>query len=155
MHGAPGREACPLPCSPFKSCTMPRSISWRSTVDCQGRANLAPCSQWQNLTFDPPLVMLAANPYADGRRNHTVLSAEATAWFVWTMATSELREAVNISAVESPDVVDEFAQARVTKARCIDAPGRRVADSPSQFECRYLASHRLAGRSAHDPVEIS
>jgi len=138
LQYAPGREACPLPCSPFKSCTVPRPIGWLSTVDAAGRANLAPYSQWQNLSFDPPRVMFAANPDADGRRKHSVLNAEATGWFVWNMATHDLREAVNISAMEWPEGVDECDKAGVTKAACLDAPGPRVAESPAHFECRYL-----------------
>ncbi len=154
MHYAPGREACPLPFSPFKSCTVPRPIGWLSTVDAQGRANLAPYSQWQNLSFDPPMVMFAANPYADGRRKHSVLNAEATGWFVWNMATYDLREAVNISAMEWPDGVDEFEKAGVTKAACLDAPGPRVAESPAHLECRYLSTTRLKGNSVHGWVDV-
>ena len=154
MHYAPGREACPLPFSPFKSCTVPRPIGWISTVDGQGRANLAPYSQWQNLSFDPPLVMFAANPYADGRRKHSVLNAEETGWFVWNMATYALREAVNISAMEWPEGVDEFDKAGVTKATCIEAPGPRVAESPAQFECRHMQTTRLKGNSAHGWVDV-
>lgn len=154
MHYAPGREACPLPYSPFKSCTVPRPIGWLSTVDVAGRANLAPYSQWQNLSFDPPMVMFAANPYADGRRKHSVLNAEATGWFVWNMATYDLREAVNISAMEWPDGVDEFEKAGVTKAACLDAPGPRVAESPAHFECRYLSTTRLRGNSPHGWVDV-
>jgi len=154
MHYAPGREPCPLPFSPFKSCTVPRPIGWLSTVSADGVANLAPYSQWQNLTFDPPMVMFAANQYADGRRKHTVLNAEATGWFVWNMATYALREAVNISAVEWPEGVDEFDKAGVTRAACIDAPGPRVAESPAQFECRYLSTHRLRGSSNHGWVDV-
>lgn len=103
MHYAPGREACPLPYSPFKSCTVPRPIGWISTVDGRGRSNLAPYSQWQNLSFDPPMVMFAANPYSDGRCKHSVVNAEETGWFVWNMATYALREAVNISSMEWPE----------------------------------------------------
>jgi flavin reductase (DIM6/NTAB) family NADH-FMN oxidoreductase RutF len=154
MHYAPGREACPLPYSPFKSCTVPRPIGWLSTVDAQGRANLAPYSQWQNLSFDPPMVMFAANPYSDGRRKHSVLNAEATGWFVWNMATYALREAVNISAMEWPEGVDEFERAGVTKAPCLDAPGPRVAESPAHFECRYLSTTRLKGNSPHGWVDV-
>ncbi|MBL9054457.1 MAG: flavin reductase family protein [Tabrizicola sp.] len=154
MHYAPGREACPLPVSPFKSCTVPRPIGWLSTVDAQGRANLAPYSQWQNLSFDPPMVMFAANPYADGRRKHSVLNAEATGWFVWNMATYALRDAVNTSAMEWPDGVDEFEKAGVTKAACLDAPGPRVAESPAHFECRYLSTTRLKGNSPHGWVDV-
>ena len=154
MHYAPGIDKCPLPYSPFKSCTVPRPIGWLSTVNRQGKANLAPYSQWQNLTFDPPMVMFAANQYSDGRRKHTVLNAEETGWFVWNMATYALREAVNISAMEWPDGTDEFDKAGVTKAACIDAPGPMVAESPAQFECRYLSTHRLAGRSNHGWVDV-
>ncbi len=154
MHYAPGKDPCPLPYSPFKSCTVPRPIGWLSTISRDGVANLAPYSQWQNLTFDPPMVMFAANQYADGRRKHTVINAEQTGWFVWNMATYDLREAVNISAMEWPDGIDEFSRAGVTPAPCIDAPGPRVAESPAHFECRYLSTHRLRGNSAHGWVEV-
>ena len=154
MHYAPGREACPLPYSPFKSCTVPRPIGWLSTISTAGVANLAPYSQGQNLSFDPPMVMFAANPYSDGRRKHSVINAEATGWFVWNMATYALREAVNISAMEWPEGEDEFAHAGVTPIPCLDAPGPRVAESPAHFECRYLSTTRLKGNSAHGWVDV-
>lgn len=154
MHYAPGTDPCPLPFSPFKSCTVPRPIGWLSTISKDGKPNLAPYSQWQNLSFDPPMVMFAANPYADGRRKHTVINAEDTGWFVWNMATYALREAVNISAMEWPEGVDEFVQAGVTKTPCIDAPAPRVAESPAHFECKYLSTTRLRGNSAHGGVDV-
>ncbi len=154
MHYAPGREACPLPYAPFKACTVPRPIGWLSTISAKGVPNLAPFSQWQNLTFDPPMVMFAANQMSDGTRKHTVVNAEETGWFVWNMATYDLREAVNISAMEVPEDVDEFERAGVTKEACIDAPCPRVAESPAHFECRYLSTHRLRGSSNHGTVDV-
>ncbi|MFK7942542.1 MAG: flavin reductase family protein [Paracoccaceae bacterium] len=154
MHFAPGKEPNPLPYDPFKSCTVPRPIGWLSTVSVEGATNLAPYSQWQNLTFDPPMVMFAANQLSDGRRKDTVLNAEATGWFVWNMATYDLREAVNISASEFPPEVNEFVEAGVTEAPCIDAPGPRVAESPCHFECRYLSTHRLPGGSTAGWVDV-
>ncbi|QFT80464.1 Flavin reductase like domain protein [Roseovarius sp. THAF27] len=154
MHYAPGQEDCPLPFSPFKSCTVPRPIGWLSTVSVDGVHNLAPYSQWQNLTFDPPMVMFAANQYPDGRRKDTVINAEETGWFVWNMATFELREAVNISAMAVPPEEEEFDAAGVTRAACIDAPGMRVAESPAHFECRYLSTHRLRGDSNAGWVDV-
>lgn len=50
-----------LPHDPFKSSTVPRPIGWISTVSKDGKDNLAPYSQYQNLTWDPPMVMFAAN----------------------------------------------------------------------------------------------
>lgn len=154
MHYAPGKESCPLPFSPFKSCTVPRPIGWLSTISPGGVANLAPYSQWQNLTFDPPMVMFAANQYPDGRRKDTVINAEETGWFVWNMATYDLREAVNISAMAVPAEEDEFDAAGVTKAACVDAPGPRVAESPAHFECRYLSTTRLRGSSNVGWVDV-
>ena len=106
MHYDPRSDDCPLPYSPFKSCTVPRPIGWLSTISTDGVANLAPYSQWQNLTFDPPMVMFAANQYSSGKRKHTVINAEETGWFVWNMATYDLREAVNLSAMEVDADVD-------------------------------------------------
>lgn len=154
MQFAPRREACPLPYHPFKSCTVPRPIGWLSTISADGVHNLAPYSQWQNLTFDPPMVMFAANQLPDGRRKDTVLNAEQTGWFTWNMATWDLREAVNISAMVLPSDVDEFERAGVTKADCVDAPGARVAESPCHFECRYLSTHRLPGNSPVGCVDV-
>jgi flavin reductase (DIM6/NTAB) family NADH-FMN oxidoreductase RutF len=140
MHYDPRSDACPLPYDPFKSCTVPRPIGWLSTISRDGRANLAPYSQWQNITFDPPIVMFAANQHVDGRRKDTVVNAEETGFFVWNMATYALREAVNKSAQDVAYGVDEFEIAGVTKASCITAPGPRVAESPCHFECKYLTT---------------
>ena len=154
MHYAPATEECPLPFSPFKSCTVPRPIGWLSTISADGIENLAPYSQWQNLTFDPHLVMFAANRYPDGRRKDTVLNAEETGWFVWNMATYALRDAVNTSAMAVEPGVDEFESAGIEKAACVDAPGSRVADSPCHFECRYLSTHSLPGNSPVGGVDV-
>ncbi len=154
MEYTPGRETCPLPFSPFKSCTVPRPIGWLSTISRDGVHNLAPYSQWQNLTFDPPMVMFAANQYPDGRRKDTVINAEQTGWFVWNMATWDLREAVNISAMAVAPDVDEFEAAGMAKTACSAAPGARVAASPCHFECRYLSTHRLPGNSPVGGVDV-
>ncbi len=154
MHYDPRVDDRPLPFDPFKSCTVPRPIGWLSTISTAGIANLAPFSQWQNLTFDPPLVMFAANGYADGRRKDTVINAENSGWFVWNMATWDLREAVNRSAQDFSAEVDEFDHAGVSKAECIDAPGPRVAESPCHFECRYLSTTRFPGKSEVGNVDV-
>jgi len=154
MHYAPGVDRCPLPYDPFKSCTVPRPVGWLSTISRSGVANLAPYSQWQNLTFDPPMVMFSANQSTLGGRKDTVVNAEETGWFVWNMATWELREAVNVSAMALPPEVDEFDRAGVSKAPCIDAPGPRVAESPCHFECRHLQTVRLPGNSDVGTVDV-
>ena len=154
MKYAPGREPSPLPYSPFKSCTVPRPIGWLSSVSRAGVENIAPYSQWQNLTFDPPMVMFSANQYPDGRRKDTVVNAEETGWFVWNMATYALREAVNLSAMALPPHESEFDRLAVTRDYADNAPVPMVRESPVKFECRYLSTHRLRGNSPAGCVDI-
>lgn len=154
MKYDPTRDANPLPFSPFKSCTVPRPIGWLSSVSPEGVENLAPYSQWQNLTFDPPMVMFSANQYPDGRRKDTVLNAERTGWFVWNMATWDLREAVNLSAMDLPPGVSEFETHGIERVTADLSPTPMVSASPCHFECRYLSTHRLKGNSAIGTIDI-
>lgn len=154
MHYSPLSEDCPLPFSPFKSCTVPRPIGWISTISRDGVANLAPYSQYQNLTFDPPMVMFSANQTVDGARKDTTKNIEETGWFVWNMATWDLREAVNKSAMYVPPEEDEFDTAGVTKAPSIDCDVPRVAESPCHFECEYVTTHRIPANSDVATVDV-
>ena len=145
MYYEPGVTAHGLPHDPFKSCVVPRPIGWISTMDGQGRHNLAPYSQFQNVTFNPPIVMFSANQDTGGQRKDSVRNAEETGEFVWNMATYALRDAVNISAEELPHGVDEFERAGLTKLPSRKVRPARVAGSPIQFECVYLNTLRFPG----------
>ena len=154
MHYNPSTDDRPLPFDPFKACTVPRPIGWISTISKSGLSNLAPFSQWQNITYDPPIVMFSADQHVDGRKKDTVINAEETGYFVWNMATYDLREAVNKSAQPVARGVDEFELAGVTKAPCIEAPGFRVAESPCHFECKYLNTLRFPGTTKVSDAEV-
>ncbi len=154
MKYDPAAEKCPLPYSPFKSSTVPRPIGWLSSISPDGVENLAPYSQWQNLTFDPPMVMFSANQYPDGRRKDTVLNAEQTGWFVYNMVTYDLREAMNISAMALPPEESEFERAGITRRYADLCPVPMVADSPVHFECRYLSTHRFTGNSKVGTIDV-
>ena len=154
MKYSPGSEPCPLPFSPFKSCTVPRPIGWLSSRSADGVDNIAPYSQWNNLTFDPPMVMFAANRYPDGRRKDTVLNAEATGLFVWNMATYALRDAVNRSAMALGPGESEFDRIDVTRIRTERGGVPMVKESPCRFECRYLSTHTQRGGSPMATVDV-
>ncbi|MGB3141782.1 MAG: flavin reductase family protein, partial [Aestuariivirga sp.] len=154
MHYDPRKDARPLSYDPFKSCTVPRPIGWISTISSDGKPNLAPFSQWQNITYDPPIVMFSADQHVDGRKKDTVINAQETGYFVWNMATYDLREAVNKSAQPVPSGVDEFELAGVTKTGCIEAPGPRVAESPCHFECRYLRTVHFPGTTKVSDADV-
>ena len=154
MKWHPKTEPNPLPYSPFKSSTVPRPIGWLSSVDPEGRENIAPYSQWQNLTFDPPMVMFSANQYPDGRRKDTVLNAEQTGWFVWNMATYDLREEVNKSAMALPHEESEWDHLEVTKIYADNYPVPMIAESPIKFECRYKTTLRIPGNTPVGTIDL-
>ncbi|HYF60873.1 MAG TPA: flavin reductase family protein [Burkholderiaceae bacterium] len=154
MYYEPGRTPHGLKHDPFKSCVVPRPIGWISTVDERGRHNLAPYSQFQNVGFDPPIVMFSANQNSSGRRKDSVRNAERGGEFVWNLATWALREAVNASAQELPPDVDEFEVAGLEKAPSRLVKPMRVARSPIQFECRYLNTLRFPGNGPMGSVDV-
>jgi flavin reductase (DIM6/NTAB) family NADH-FMN oxidoreductase RutF len=143
-----------LPHNPFKSCTIPRPIGWLSTISRDGLPNLAPFSQWQNLTWDPPMVMFAANQSVSGGRKDTVRNAEDTGWFVWNMATWDLREAVNLSSRAVGSDISEFALTGLRAVPSVLAPAPRVAESPCHFECRYLQTIRIPAATEVASVDL-
>jgi len=154
MHYDPDKNDHGLAHSPFKSCVIPRPIGWISTISPDGVHNLAPYSQFQNLTFDPPYVMFAANQNTLGKRKDSVVNTEQTGEFVYNMATYDLRDAMNRSAAEVPPDIDEFELAGLTKAASIRVKPYRVAESPIQFECRYHQTIRLPGNGLMGTVDI-
>jgi flavin reductase (DIM6/NTAB) family NADH-FMN oxidoreductase RutF len=143
-----------LPFDPFKSCVVPRPIGWISTVDAQGRHNLAPYSQFQNVSFDPPMVMFSANQTTQGLRKDTVANIEANGEFVWNMATYAQRDAVNISGEELDPGIDEFERAGLQKLPSHRVKPMRVAGSPIQFECVLITTLRLPGNSPMGTVDV-
>lgn len=136
---------------------MPRPIGWISTVSPSGVHNLAPYSQFNNLTFDPPYVMFSANQTPSARRKDTVANVEATGRFTWNLATWALREAVNITAEQVPADVDEFERAGLEKEFTTVLQEPRVPmvkASPVKFECEYHSTLRLPGNPPMGTVDV-
>ena len=90
MYYEPGVTPHGLPHDPFKSCVVPRPIGWISTVDAQGRDNLAPVSQFQNVTFDPPIVMFSAQqtPRVNARTRSATPRRQASSSGTWRRTNS-------------------------------------------------------------------
>jgi len=173
MFYEPGKTPHNLPHDPFKACVVPRPIGWISTTSATSPAqhNLAPYSQFNNLTFDPPYVMFSANQTPDHHRKDSVVNAEQTGKFCWNLATWDLREKVNITAEQVPYGVDEFDRAGLTKCWSSKLPGDvvdaaasgeggrgnpvpMVAESPVRFECVYHSTLRLPGNPPMGSVDV-
>lgn len=155
MFYEPSKNNHGLKRNPFKSCTVPRVIGWISTKNEDGSDNLAPYSQFTNLTFDPPIVLFSANQNVAGERKRTVKNIERTGEFVYNMVSYDLREAMNRSSIfEIPEEMeDKFEDAGVSKtpSRLVDV--MRVAESPVQYECRYMQTIRIPGNDTLATVD--
>ncbi|MEY2619436.1 MAG: hypothetical protein RL522_2438 [Pseudomonadota bacterium] len=147
MFYNPQTERSGLPFNPFKSCCVPRPIGWVSTVSQAGVHNLAPYSQFQNLTWDPPTVMVAANARLDGSLKDTTTNILETGEFVWNMATWDLREWVVGSSRDFPPQTDEFEALGIDWLPSRSVRPRRVAASPVHFECRLTQKLQVPGNT--------
>ena len=142
-----------LPHDPFKSCVAPRPIGWITTLDKEGRVNLAPYSFFNGVASDPPMVMFANNAPAERPAKDSLANCEATGEFVCNIATWDLREAMNRTSAPVPAGTDEMTLAGLEAApsRLVKPP--RVKAAPIHLECLYdqtveLPRNTPGGRNA-------
>lgn len=142
--------------NPFKSCTVPRVIGWISTKNEDGTDNIAPYSQFTNLTFDPPLVLFSANQNVFDDRKNTVKNIERTGEFVYNMVSEDLAEAMNKSSIaELPEgFKDKFDYCGLEKAESKIVDVARVKASPVQYEIKYVQTLRLPGVDKLNTIDI-
>lgn len=132
------REGHGLPHDPFKAIVAPRPVGWISTLDAEGRANLAPYSFFNGCGDNPPMVMFAQT----GRKSRdepvkdTIANIRATGEFACNIVGETLRDAMNVSTGVYEAGVDEFEQAGLAKApgQAIAVP--HVAAAPAVLECK-------------------
>jgi len=129
-----------LPHNPFNAIVGPRPIGWISTVDVEGRRNLAPYSFFNGFCYEPPIVGFSSTGWKDSAAN-----ALATGEFVWNLATMDLAQAMNVTSATVPHDVDEFELSGLTPAPSTLVKPPRVAESPVAFECRVSQQIRLTG----------
>jgi flavin reductase (DIM6/NTAB) family NADH-FMN oxidoreductase RutF len=122
-------------------CVVPRPIAWVGTVDPQGVYNLAPFSFFNAIGASPPALCVSFSTTAqrDGLKD-SLRNVLATGEFTVNIVSEELAEAMNITAVDFPPEIDEFAAAGLTPlpGQTVRAP--RVGEAPICFECRMLTS---------------
>src|SRR5438552_5999701 len=144
MFYEPDKRDHGLPRDPFKALVVPRPIGWISSIDPEGRPNLAPYSYFNGVASDPPCVMFAPSlrsperTHKDSHRN-----AERTGEFVVNLATFELREAMNASSASLPAGANEFLAAglETLPSRLVKPP--RVKGARVHLECVYLKTVEL------------
>ncbi len=139
MFYEPRKRDHGLPHDPFKAIVAPRPIGWISTVDAEGRPNLAPYSFFNAVASRPPVVMFSSESRKDSLRN-----VEASGEFVCNLATWDLREAMNETSAPLPGGESEFVRAGLaTEASRLVRPPR-VAGIAAALECRLLRTVPLS-----------
>jgi flavin reductase (DIM6/NTAB) family NADH-FMN oxidoreductase RutF len=151
MFYEPDKRNHGLPRDPFKALVVPRPIGWISTIDPEGRPNLAPYSYFNGVASDPPCVMFAPSlrtPERTHKDSHH--NAERTGEFVVNLATFAQREAMNASSASLPAGVNEFVAAglETLPSRMVKPP--RVKFSPVHLECAYLKTVELPSTRANE-----
>jgi flavin reductase (DIM6/NTAB) family NADH-FMN oxidoreductase RutF len=115
---------------------VPRPIGWISSLDAEGRNNLAPFSFFNAVCSNPPTVLFCPGiRNSDGQPKDTLKNVRATGEFVANIVTESLAEAMNLTSGEYPSVVDEFEIAGLTPIPSLKVHPMRVAESPIHYEC--------------------
>jgi flavin reductase (DIM6/NTAB) family NADH-FMN oxidoreductase RutF len=145
-----------LPLDPFKAIVTPRPIGWITTVDAQGRVNLAPFSFYNGVSDAPPMVMYCpGGSYGNSPAKHSLINVKETGEFVVNVVSEELKEAMNETAAQVEMGIDEMKLAGLEPAASHMVKPPRVAKSPVALECKvWRIIDDLPGTGAHRPYAI-
>ena len=122
----------------------PRPICFASTIDEEGRPNLAPFSFFNVFSGNPPVIIFAPNNSGrDGSPKHTYLNAKQVPEVVVNVVNLEIVEKMNVAAAPWDRGISEFEKAGFTPLKSELVKPFRVAESPVQIECKVLEVKEL------------
>ena len=125
------RKGHGLPHDPFKAIIAPRPIGWISSIDAQGRVNLAPYSFFNGFASNPPVIGFSNEGRKDSLRN-----VEANGEFVANLVSGDLAKEMNITAAPVAHGVDEMQLAGLAAAPSTLVRPPRVARAVAALECK-------------------
>jgi flavin reductase (DIM6/NTAB) family NADH-FMN oxidoreductase RutF len=136
-----------LPYNPFKAIVSPRPIGWISTVDANGRPNLAPYSFFNGISDTPPMIGFSSAAHKPGttEAKDSPTNIAETGAFCVNFVSSALKDQMNITSGHYDHGDDEFELANLTKemGRVVNVP--YVAEAPAVFECAHYQTLELPG----------
>lgn len=116
----------------------PRPIGWVSSIDEEGRVNLAPFSFFNVFGANPPVVVFSPLLRRDGSRKDTLLNVQATGEFVLNAVVESLADAVNVSSADLPRGESEVEPSGLTLLPSSRVKPPRIAESPAHLECKVM-----------------
>ncbi len=117
------------------SLVTPRPIAWVTSIDAEGRVNLAPFSFFNVFGADPPIVVFAPNRKRDRSKKDTLNNVETTKEFVINAAVADLAAEVNLSSAELPPGQSEVELTGLSVLPSVKVKPPRLAESPVNLEC--------------------
>jgi len=115
----------------------PRPIAFVSTIDADGRPNLAPYSFFNAFGTNPAtLIFSPARRGKDNTTKHTLHNVEAIPECVINVVNYAMVEQVSLASTDFDEGVNEFAKAGFTQVASQFVKPFRVGESPAAFECK-------------------
>lgn len=119
------------------ACISPRPIAFASTMDAEGRPNLAPYSFFNAFSSNPPVLIFSSNRKAsDNTTKDTLHNVRETGEVVINAVNFSMTRQMALASIEYPPEVNEFEKAGFTPIPSTLVRPFRVAESPAQMECR-------------------
>ncbi len=115
----------------------PRPIAFASTIDKEGKPNLAPFSFFNVFSANPPVAVFS--PARSGRTNttkHTYDNILEIPEVVINVVTYDMVYQTSLASTEYPKGVNEFVKAGFTPIASEKIKPFRVKESPVQLECK-------------------
>ena len=112
---------------------VPRPIAFVSTMAPDGVVNLAPYSFFNAVSYTH--VVFSSSRNVGNKSKDTLRNIEETGQFVVNIVVDSIADAMNATAAEYPEGVDEFEIAGLTHAPSQIVKPPRVAESPVNIEC--------------------
>jgi flavin reductase (DIM6/NTAB) family NADH-FMN oxidoreductase RutF len=114
----------------------PRPIAFASTVDAEGKPNLAPFSFFNVFSANPPILIFS--PARSGRTNttkDTYNNVKIVPEVVINVVNYDIVHQMSLASSPYAPGVNEFEKAGFTALKSDSVKPFRVAESPVQFEC--------------------
>jgi flavin reductase (DIM6/NTAB) family NADH-FMN oxidoreductase RutF len=115
----------------------PRPIAFASTVDAEGKPNLAPFSFFNVFSANPPILIFS--PARSGRTNttkDTYNNVKVVPEVVINVVNYDIVHQMSLASSPYAPGVNEFEKAGFTALKSVNVKPFRVAESPVQFECK-------------------
>jgi flavin reductase (DIM6/NTAB) family NADH-FMN oxidoreductase RutF len=117
----------------------PRPIAFVSTLDREGRPNLAPYSFFNVFSSTPPVLIFSANSRVrDGKPKDTLQNIRETGELVINLVTYSMARQMALAGLDYEQGVNEFEKSGFTPLVSERVKPYRVKESPVHFECKIL-----------------